>query len=65
MSFCLKNNVYINIFTNKNKMRCVIDQDGLILKLKGSIHEVSEFHKQQIDGLNKECAKQKVLVVLV
>ena len=44
----------------KTKTKTTADNEKLILRLKVSIHEVLEFHKNEIEGMNKELNKKKV-----
>jgi len=44
----------------KKKLRTRADNEKLILRLKISIHEVSESHKNEIERLSKDCNKKKM-----
>jgi len=44
----------------KTKIKTTADNEKLILRLKVSIHEVLEFHKNEIEGMNKELNKKKM-----
>lgn len=44
----------------KKKLKARADKEKLILRLKISIHELSESHEDEIERLNEDCNKKKV-----